>query len=128
MNEKKFTPIFQRIGVPYWRVSHLSDIPYIVSSDISASGDNSPAQQDLSAMLSGSAAAFAYTEDPTISPGRTFKDWPVAYQNRSRQALEKEYPDEMSLYVVGGPCGSGPATIASGKDGAVLEEREKALA
>lgn len=97
MNQTKFTPIFQRIGIPHWRVIHLSDFPYILKSNVSAGGDNNPAQQDLSAMLSGSAAAFAYTGDPTISPGRGFKDWPVAYQNRSRQALEKDYLDELSL-------------------------------
>ncbi len=116
------------MGVPQWRVSHLSDIPYILNEDVAAGGDNSAAQRDLSALLSGSAAAFAYTGDPTASRGLSLKNWPIAYSQQSRQALSKEYPEELSVYVIGGPHGSGPATIASRKGSEAASEREKALA
>lgn len=116
------------MGIPQWRVSHLSDVPYIFNEDVAAGGDNSPAQQDLSALLSGSAAAFAHTGDPTVSRGRSFKNWPIAYSDQSRHALSKEYPEQLSLYVVGGPHGSGPATIASRKGSEAVSERDKALA
>lgn len=127
MNQTKFGPILQYMGVPQWRVSHLSDIPYLMNEDVAAGGDNSPGQQDLSVLLSGSVAAFAYSGDPTISRGRTFKDWPVAYSDQSTQALSKEYPAELSLYVVGGPQGNGPANMSSGT-GSGASEREIALA
>ena len=128
MNQTKFGPIFQYIGVPQWRVSHLSDIPYMLNEDVAAGGDNSPAQQELSSLLSGSAAAFAYTGDPTISRGRNFKDWPLAYQDRSRQALSKEHPEELSIIVAGGPQGSGPATVTTSQVAGTASDREKALA
>lgn len=114
MNQTKFGPILQYMGVPQWRVSHLSDIPYLMNENVAAGGDNSANQQNLSALVSGNAAAFAYSGDPTISRGRTFKDWPIAYPDQSDQALSREYPEELSVYVVGGPQGSGPASTSSG--------------
>ena len=128
MKQTKFAPIFQHMGIPHWRVSHLSDIPYMFAGNVTGGGDNSAAQQDLSTLLSGSAAAFAYTGDPTASTGQSFKDWPLAYRGQSLQASETEYPDELSLYVVGGPYGSGPAIVASGKGSRIASERDKALA
>lgn len=128
MNQTKFGPIFQYMGLPQWRVSHLSDIPYILNEDVAAGGDNSADQRELSALLSGSAAAFAHTGDPTVSKGRTFNDWPIASSDQSRQALGSEYPEELSLYVIGGPHGSGPAAVTSRKGGGAVSEREKALA
>lgn len=114
MNQTKFGPILQYMGVPQWRVSHLSDIPYLMNENVAAGGDNSANQQNLSALVSGNAAAFAYSGDPTISRGRTFKNWPIAYPDQSDQALSREYPEELSVYVVGGPQGSGPASTSSG--------------
>lgn len=99
-----------------------------MNEDVTAGGDNSPAQQDLSALLSGSIAAFGYLGDPTISEGRTFKDWPIAFPDQSGQALSKEHPENLSLYVVGGSEGSGPASVSSGTSGDAESGREKALA
>jgi len=128
MNETKFGPIFQYMGVPQWRVSHLSDIPYLMNENVDAGGDNSAAQQDLSTLLSSSAAAFAYSGDPTVSRDRTFKDWPIAYQDQSKQTLSKDRPEDLNLYVVGGPQGSGPATTSGKSGGEADTERGKALA
>jgi len=126
MDQTKYGPIFQYMGVPQWRVSHLSDIPYILNEDVAAGGDNSASQRALSALLSGSAAAFAWTGDPTVSRGVTLKDWPLAYPDRSSRALSKTYPDQLNLYVVGGPQGSGPAVVSSGSR--VQSAREEGLA
>ena len=112
MNQTKFGPILQYMGVPQWRVCHLSDIPYLMNEDVAAGGDNSAAQRDLSDLLSGSAAAFAYTGDP--ARGQTFKDWPVAYSGLSKQALTSEYPEKLNLYIIGGPEGNGPAEVGPG--------------
>ena len=98
----------------------------MLNEDVGAGGDNSAAQRDLSAFLSGSAAAFAHTGDPTVSPGRVFTNWPVAYPDQSKQALAKAQPEQMSVYIVGGPEKSGPANTGLNVEGA--EERQKALA
>ncbi|KAL8797323.1 MAG: hypothetical protein Q9195_000477 [Heterodermia aff. obscurata] len=128
MNQTKFGPIFQYMGIPQWRVSHLSDIPYLMNEDVAAGGDNSPGQQELSAAFSGSITAFAHSGDPAISRGGTFKDWPIAYQDQTVEALSKEYPEELSLYVVGGTLGSGPARVSGTADIGSKSKREEALA
>lgn len=69
MNQTKFGPILKRMSVPQWRVCHLSNIPYMLNEDVAAAGDNSAVQRDLSALLSGSTAAFAHTGNPTESRG-----------------------------------------------------------
>ncbi|KAL8721383.1 MAG: hypothetical protein Q9225_001930 [Loekoesia sp. 1 TL-2023] len=128
MNQTKYGPIFQYMGVPQWRVSHLSDIPYLLNEDVAAGGDNSAVQRELSALLSGSAAAFAYTGDPTVSRGRVLASWPLAYRDQSTAALGKDYPEKLNLFVLGGPYGSGPATITAVTGGDGRSVREEALA
>ena len=128
MNQTKFGPVFEYMGIPHWRVSHLSDIPYVLNGDVAGGGDNGARQQDLSALLSGSVAAFAHMGDPTVSEGRVLANWPVAYQVQSKQALQKEHPEEMNVYVVGGPHGNGAGTITHEKNDQSTSERESALA
>lgn len=128
MNQTKFGPILKNLGVPQWRVCHLSDIPYMLNEDVAAGGDNSAAQRELSALLSGSAAAFAHTGNPTESERRVFKDWPLAYPDQRKQVLAKEHPERLSIYVFGGPGGSGPANITPEGAGGAAEERDRALA
>ena len=125
MNQTKFEPIFGYMGIPHWRVSHLSDIPYILNSDAAGGADNSPAQQQLSALLSGSAAAFAHTSNPTISDGKVLRDWPTAFGGQSKKSLKKEHPEAMQVYVIGGPYGSGSASIPM--NNAAGSARQKAL-
>ena len=107
------------MGVPEWRVAHLSDIPYLMNEDVAAGGDNSPAQQELSAQLSGSVASFAWTGDSTAMKGaKGLKDWPIAF-GKGEQGLE-----ELKVFVVGGEYGSGAATVtASGEGGGQRETK-----
>lgn len=126
-NQTKFGPIFQYMNVPQWRVSHLSDIPYLMNEDVVAGGDNSAVQRDLSAQFSGSVAAFAHSGDPTISRGGTFQDWPIAYSDQSAQTLSNEHPKKLNLYVMGGQHGSGTASVSGVRSGP-QSAREKALA
>ena len=125
MNQTKFGPIFAYMGVPEWRVAHLSDIPYVMNENVAAGGDNSPAQQDLSAQLSGSIAAFAWTGDPTaataVKGAKSLKDWPVAFDKA------KQGPVELEVFVVGGEEGSGAATATIG-GGSDRSQRDKAVA
>lgn len=99
-----------------------------MDEDVTAGGDNSVPQRELSALLSGSIAAFAYSGDPTISSGPTFKDWPIAFPDQSAHALSKEHPGNVSVYVVGGSQGSGPAIMSSDPSRGAVSGREKALA
>ena len=100
----------------------------MLNENVAAGGDNSAAQRELSAFLSGSAAAFAHTGNPSESDGRVFKDWPLAYPDRREQVLGKDHPERSSVYVIGGPGGSGPATIAPEGAGKAAGERDRALA
>ena len=112
MNQTRYTPIFDKLGIGFWRVSHLSDIPYMLNGEVAGSGDNSPEQKQLSALLSGSAAAFAYSGDPTKSEAEVLKDWPPAYLRSNSKLLKQEYPHRLTLQVIGGPHGTGPASVS----------------
>ena len=81
----------------------------MLNEDVGAGGDNSAAQRDLSAFLSGSAAAFAHTGDSSVSPGRVLTNWPIAYSDQSKQARAKAHSEQMNVYIVGRPEKSGPA-------------------
>ena len=116
------------MGVPQWRVCHLSDIPYLLNEDVAAGGDNSGPQKTLSTLLSGSVAAFAYTGDPNVASGQHFQNWPIAYPDQSKQALSIDYPEKLSIYVMGGPNGNNPGTITSGEGSGATEGLEQALA
>ncbi|KAL8775191.1 MAG: hypothetical protein Q9203_001100 [Teloschistes exilis] len=128
MDQTKYEPILKYMNVLQWRVCHLSDIPYRLNEDVAASGDYSRDQRELSAMLSGGAAAFAHTGNPSSSNGYVFEDWPVAYPDRSKQTLPRNSLCGMDIYSIGGPKGSGPVHIASGGRSDGSGERENALA
>ena len=126
LNQTRFEPVWKSLGIPHWRVSHHSDIPYILNGHVAGGGDNSPAQQRLASLLSGDAAAFAHTGHPTRSDSRVLRDWPTAYHDSSARDSPKEHPDQMTVYVVGGPHGSGPASISK-SNGTGSLARERAL-
>ena len=128
MNQTKFAPVFERIGVPEWRISHLSDIPYILNENVAAGADNSEPQQELSELLSGSVAAFAWTGDPSVRDEKGKKGisrWPEAYL--PLRIGDSQGPDGVSLFVVGGETGSGPAEARSGETGEGTQ-RDRAVA
>lgn len=77
MNQTEFGPIYTYMCVPEWRVAHLSDMPYVMNEDVVAGGYNGTPRRELSALLSGSFAGFAYTGDPTAAAakgGKALKD------------------------------------------------------
>ena len=95
-----------------------------MNENIAAGGDNSPAQQALSAQLSGSVAAFAWTGNPTsvttAKGAKVLKDWPVAFSKG------EQGPEELKVLVVGGEQGSGAAT-ATIDGGSKVLQRDKAF-
>ena len=119
MNATKYTPVYKAIGVEHWGVAHLSDIPYVLNNEISDSAipiDNSPEQAKLSKQLSGSVIAFAYEGDPTKSKAGTdvLGDWSPAYSGVDKAGLKKDFPERLTIQVVGGPHGGGSAKILKG--------------
>ena len=126
MNQTRFEPIWKYIGISHWRVGHLSDVPYLLNGDIAGGGDNGPSQQQLASMVSGSAAAFAHTGDPSDSTGSILQDWPIAYGNEAN-SFKADWPDKTTVYLIGGPHGSGPASIASNTEKKEHSAREKAI-
>ena len=100
----------------------------MLNGDAAGGGNNSAEQGELSALLSGSAAAFAYTGNLTVSDGRVQEHWPTAYGDQSQLALKKEYPEQMNVFVVGGPYGNVPAKISADTDKGAITELANALA
>ncbi|KAK6199659.1 hypothetical protein LQW54_010043 [Pestalotiopsis sp. IQ-011] len=98
-NITRFTPVFEHImKVPMWRVSHLSDIPYVLNSRKVNLGDNSPSQLELSKTVSRSMARF-------ITTGETDEEWPVAFGQvvdgeHVAKELKNEFPSEISLQLM----------------------------
>ena len=128
MNQTRYTPIFQYMGVPQWRVSHLSDIPYVFNEDVAAGGDNSRPQRELSALLSGSFSAFAHSSNPTTAQaGRSFNDWPLAYGGQTAQSLSRSEPDAIELLVIEGVESSGPAVAGLLTNDTVASERQRGV-
>lgn len=63
----------------------------------------------------------------TNSDGKVLlQDCPSAYEGLSKTAFKKEYPEDMNLYVIGGPYGNGVARV-SGTGSSSSEQREDAL-
>ena len=90
-----------------------------MNEDVAAGADNSPAQRDLSAHMSSSIAAFAWTGDPTATKGANgFKEWPVAF------GKDGQGSENLELLVIGGEEGSGvaTATIGGGREGSPRDE------
>jgi carboxylesterase type B len=103
-NSTRFTPSFEMMGVPMWRVSHLSDIPYVLNIQQMAGGaDNSPAALKLSATMSKQIVRFAVSGAPTARAA----DWPAAFINATAAELKvPEYPKEFAVQLFGGPYGN----------------------
>lgn len=129
MNATRYGPVFEAIGVPFWRVAHLSDIPYVLNGHVAGGGDNSPAQQALAAKVSGSIAAFAHTGDATTQAGEqeVLVDWPAAYDGAAGDELGDVFPHRLNVRVVGGVHDGGAARLQKHKSKQESSERELAL-
>ncbi|RYP24944.1 hypothetical protein DL765_000172 [Monosporascus sp. GIB2] len=64
-NSTRYTPSFERMGVPMWRVAHLSDIPYVLNvQHLGGGADNSAAQLELAQSISRRIAKFVTSGFP----------------------------------------------------------------
>lgn len=118
-NSTRFMPTYEVMGVPMWRVAHLSDIPYVLNVQrLGGGADNSAEQLELSREVSRSIVEFVNSREDEA--------WPVAFAGAARDELDKEFPSRVSLQVFGGPYGNGLVSLT--KDGEVaVTEAEKAV-
>ncbi|KAL5339716.1 Alpha/Beta hydrolase protein [Aspergillus crustosus] len=115
-NETRYTPVFKNMGVPMWRVAHLSDIPYFFNNDhLGGGADNSEAHLALGRQFSSDIIRFVYGGDVSQGPERGIEMWPPAFQEAAsgkQRTLSGEVPGRISVKVFGGPYGSLPVTLS----------------
>ena len=110
-NSTRLQPVWNAENASYFRVGHTSDIPYVFNEHI-VGGDNSPSAFRLSAQVSSSYSQFATSGYPSTGDF----NWPVAWRGPGQGNL--------TIFVIGGPYGSGPVTLGS----RAVTQRSKALA
>lgn len=119
VNSTRLQPVWNSINQSEYQIGHSSDIPYVFN-EVIAGGDNSKSAFQLSAEVSESISAFAALGNPSTS----VFDWPAAWSAESG--------GDATVFVVGGPYGSGPAALGPGRGvpatSSAEEQRSRALA
>ena len=121
LNTTRSQPIWDSLNHSEWQIAHTSDVPYFYNEDL-VGGDNSKSALQLSAKVSSSYSAFATFGNPSTPDF----DWPVAWSGQGG--------GNATVFVVGGPYGSGPATLgpvqnaANGWNATSYQQRSEALA
>ncbi|KAI0134986.1 alpha/beta-hydrolase [Daldinia grandis] len=110
-NATRFTPSYEMMGVPMWRVAHLSDIPYVLNiQSLGGGADNSGAQLELAKTMSRSIVKFVTSG----SPDGGSEGWPAAFDGVTKDELKRDFPSRFALKLFGGPYGD--AAIPLRKD------------
>jgi carboxylesterase type B len=118
-NATRYTPVLQAMGVPMWRVSHLSDIAYVLNNQALVGGaDNSPEQLRLASDMSRRIVRFVHGKKDRDS------SWPAAFDKVTPEELQQEgrYPSSFAVQVFGGHAGTGTATARREGRGAAVDE------
>jgi len=141
INQTRFGPVWAKRGKPEYRVSHLSDIPFMLNQAHVAGGavNGDAAHEELALVASRALVRFAYTGSPEADAGRDLQQagestptrthWPTAFgdERADGKITSDDAPGSMTMQVFGGEHGSGPAVVR--KKGATLSsERDKAVA
>jgi carboxylesterase type B len=126
-NSTRFTPVYKTIGVPMWRVSHLSNIPYALNNQqLSGGADNSATQLELSKTISRRIAHFVTFGTPDGAVNDT-EAWPTAFSGASKEELKIDYPSRLSLKLTGGPDWSRPVTVSKTAQGMSSDKGEQGV-
>ncbi|KAJ3571338.1 hypothetical protein NPX13_g5415 [Xylaria arbuscula] len=113
-NSTRYTPVFESMGVPMWRVSHLSDIPYVLNTKhLGGGADNSLPHLELAKRMSRSIVSFV-ASDPT---------------GRQSAVQGSELPRQIAIKIFGGPYDNASVLISEEPDLAVTPggDAEQAL-
>ena len=125
-NQTRYSPVWEVMGVPFWGVGHLSDIPYALNvRELPGGFDSSPAQLELSTQTASKIIAFM-NEKGANAANPALEDWLPAYTSHSKNALKSEHPSSMNINLLGGPYGGGLAFYSRGEE--ARDEREQAVA
>lgn len=120
-NSTRYAPSFEAMGVPMWRVAHLSDIPYVLKTqNLGGGADNSETQLRLSRTMNRSIAKF-------VTSGVPENTWPAAFANATEEELKSEFPNRLSLQLFGGPHHNAPVTISKDRSKTAATEAEQAV-
>lgn len=124
-NATRFAPSYALMGVPMWKVAHLSDIPYVLNSQSLGGGaDNSAEQLALSAAVSRRIARFVTAAAPD-------EEWSPAFAGLAEGGPQDNLPSSISLQLFGGPYGNAQVTVREQlpeDDDSTATEAEKAMA
>ncbi|ETS78995.1 hypothetical protein PFICI_08848 [Pestalotiopsis fici W106-1] len=119
-NMTQFTPIYEyAMKVPMWRVSHLSDIPYVLNIQKLPNADNSRPQLERALEVSRRIVRF-------VTTGSADEDWPAAFDGVTKTELESESPSKISLELFM-PHGSFPVTSLRSQESSTVSETEANL-
>ena len=102
LNSTRLQPVWDAENSSYYRIGHTSDVPYIFNEAI-VGGDNSNSAFEFSAQVSSSFSKFATSGNPSTSAFQ----WPIAYGAKGK--------GNPTIFVIGGPYGSGPVTLGPGQ-------------
>ncbi|KAL3458698.1 alpha/beta-hydrolase [Aspergillus heterothallicus] len=123
-NETMYTPVFRAMGVPMWRVAHLSDIPYLFNNKHLGGGtDNSEPHLVLAQNFSRAIIDFVNN----IGSGQRDsgnRSWRPAY---TEPVSGQEWPSQLSIQVFGGPHGLETVTVSRNDDENIRTDAEKAI-
>ncbi|KAL2828201.1 Alpha/Beta hydrolase protein [Aspergillus cavernicola] len=128
-NETRYTPVFRAMGVPMWRVAHLSDIPYLFNNDhLEGGADNSDAHLSLAQRFSRAVIDYIHSE-PLEGRNSGAGPWTPAFpEDVSQQgSLPSDVPSTISIQIFGGPHGSSSVTVRKEVEERDLTESEKAV-
>lgn len=123
-NATRFAPSYAMMGVPMWKVAHLSDIPYVLNSqNLGGGADNSADQLALSAAVSRRIVRFVTSAAPD-------EEWSPAFAGMAEDGPRDDLPGKISLQLFGGPHGNRQVTVREhiGDGDDPTTETEKAIA
>lgn len=125
-NSTRYTPVFEKMGVPMWRVAHLSDIPYVLDvAHLGGGADNSASQLELGKSISRAFLRFV-TEGPRGRKPSSAEEWPAALEGVNERDMKRDFPNTFSMQLFGGPYGNRSVTV-SGKSKGSETEADKAV-
>lgn len=115
-NATRFTAAYEAMGVPMWRVAHLSDIPYVLNAQqLAGMGtDNSASQRALAAYVSRTITRFVTAGRPAGGDDATA--WDGAFTNATQEELKGEFPKRLALQLFGGPYGNVQVALRAGEE------------
>lgn len=127
-NATRYTPVFENMGVPMWRVAHLSDIPYVLNSQrLGGGADNSAAQLKLAKIISRSITQFITSGSPVLDVSGGLEAWPAAFENVTKDELERDFPGKVSLALFDRKHLGEPVTVSKTDDQTTATGPERAV-